>query len=112
MASKNPAWDSRLHPARAACSKKYPSEQEAVSKPESLIVEFWKVNDSGVPTGSPLGSRSLNGSSFTPQVWEIRSVDFSADHIKFEPSAQYAFTLKVENKSTTPGYGLYELAGH
>jgi hypothetical protein len=76
------------------------AKPEAIDRPEDLIVEFWNVDSSGIPTGSPLASRSVNGSGFTPHIREVRSVDFSADKIELESSTQYAFTVSVKHKST------------
>jgi len=87
---------------------------EAVNKPENLIVQFWNVDGSGIPSGSPLASHSVDGSGFdpNPDLHEIVSVNFSADQIQLKPSTQYAFTVSVEHKATVEGTTLYSVPAH
>ena len=82
--------------------------QEAIDEAEGLVVEFWNVNESGIPTGSPLASRTIEASSFSAVgVTEIQTVDFSSEAIMLSAQGQYAFSMSVLKRADTAAMYAY-----
>jgi len=74
--------------------------QEAIDEAEGLVIEFWNVDESGIPTGSPLAGRTIEASSFSAvDVNEIKTVDFSSEAIMLSAQGQYAFSMSVLNRA-------------
>lgn len=89
---------------------KLAASQEAINDSKNLTVEFWNTDQSGLPVGQPLATRTVAASSFTAAgLREVKTVNFESDHIMLEPQTRYAFTLSVANVADTPGTSLYNI---